>query len=85
MTQTAPGKLGTGPGGPAGPPYGRTEYGRSRRRAHAIPGTGKGLKPYAEAESRAAFFLTCQLSHESWLDMFLTHRVAVQSRPRRKW
>ena len=22
MTQTAPGKLGTGPGGPAGPPYG---------------------------------------------------------------
>ena len=38
------GKLGTGPGGPAGPPYGRTEYGRSRRRADGIPGKGKGLK-----------------------------------------
>ena len=45
MTQTAPGKLGTGPGGPAGPPYGRTEYGRSRRRADGIPGVGKGLTP----------------------------------------
>ena len=37
MTQTALGKLGTGPGGPSGPPYGRTEYGRSRRSRGRFP------------------------------------------------
>ena len=39
-----PGNLRTGPCGPAGPPYGRTEHGRSRGVRHSNSRGGKGVK-----------------------------------------
>ena len=44
LTQAVPENLRTGPCGPAGPPYGRTEHGRSRRARGLSPGEVKGLK-----------------------------------------
>ena len=43
LTQAVPGNLSTGPCGPGGAPYGRTEYGRSRRSRGRSPGDVKGL------------------------------------------
>ena len=43
LTQAVPGNLSTGPCGPGGAPYGRTEYGRSRRSRGRSPGVVKGL------------------------------------------
>ena len=39
-----PGNLRMGPCGPAGPPYGRTEHGRSRRVRHSHPRGRKRVK-----------------------------------------
>ena len=44
LTQAVPGNLRTGPCGPGGAPYGRTEYGRSRRSRGRSPGVVKGLR-----------------------------------------
>ena len=43
LTQAVPGNISTGPCGPGGAPYGRTEYGRSRRSRGRSPGVVKGL------------------------------------------
>ena len=43
LTQAVPGNLRTGPGGHAGPLYGRTEHGRSRGARGRSPVVGKGL------------------------------------------
>ena len=43
LNQAVPGNLSTGPCGPGGAPYGRTEYGRSRRSRGRSPGVVKGL------------------------------------------
>ena len=44
LTKAVPGNLSTGPSGHAGPPYGRTEHGRSRGARHSYPREGKGVK-----------------------------------------
>ena len=44
LTQAVPGNLRTGPGGPAGPPYGRTEHGRSRGARGRTSRRGKGVE-----------------------------------------
>ena len=44
LTQAVPGNISTGPCGPGGAPYGRTEYGRSRRSRGRSPGVVKGLR-----------------------------------------
>ena len=46
LTQAVPGNLSTGPSGPARPPYGRTEHGRSRGASHRISVGGEGLMLY---------------------------------------
>ena len=43
LTQAVPGNISTGPCGPGGAPYGRTEYGRSRRSRGRSPAAVKGL------------------------------------------
>ena len=48
LTQAVPRNISTGPCGPGGAPYGRTEYGRSRRSRGRSPGDVKGLKPVSE-------------------------------------
>ena len=56
---TVPRSHRAGPCGPGGAPYGRPEYGRSRRRSDAIPGTGKGLKetgPDPDYRTTARYF-----------------------------
>ena len=44
LTKAVPGNLSTGPSGHAGPPYGRTEHGRSRGARHSYPRVRKGVK-----------------------------------------
>ena len=44
LTQAVPGNLRTGHGGPAGPPYGRTEHGRSRGARGRTSRVRKGVK-----------------------------------------
>ena len=46
LTKAVPGNLSTGPSGHAGPPYGRTEHGRSRGARHSYPRDRKGVNPY---------------------------------------
>ena len=43
FSQAVPGNLRTGPCGPAGPPYGRTEHGRSRGVRHSNSRGGGGV------------------------------------------
>ena len=54
LTQAVPGNLRTGPGGHAGPLYGRTEHGRFRGARGRTPRHGKGVNRLnAAAEKRA--------------------------------
>ena len=58
LTQAVPGNLRTGPGGPAGPLYGRTEHGRSRGARGRTPRDRKGVKVSPAAARPHAPFLT---------------------------
>ena len=54
LTWAVPGNPRTGPGGPAGPPYGRTEHGRSRGARGRSSRRGKGVKTWTVGEPRRA-------------------------------
>ena len=47
LTQAVQGNLSTGPCGPAGPLYGRTEHGRSRGARGRTPRDRKGVKRFS--------------------------------------
>ena len=65
LTQAVPGNLSTGPCGPGGAPYGRTEYGRSRGARHRISGGMEGVNtsfPVSTVGGLTPVFLSQQLS-----------------------
>ena len=79
LTQAVPGNLRTGPGGPAGPPYGRTEHGRSRGARGRTSRVRKGVKK-AGPEGGTHRFLRFRRPLHSRTHRFLATRSTVTCR-----
>ena len=85
MTQTTPGKLGTGPRGPAGPPYGRTEYGTVPKARGRNPRAGKGVNQRSARRGRPS--AACRnygymVRFDGWMELVKRHPIFFLQKPK---